>query len=96
MNPRKLPTLSRYKVIQVAAGESHSLALMSTGDVFSWGRGKYGRLGLGHERVQMVPTIIEKLQGKSIMKIAAGNFYFIIFFVFFCLFNFILFELYLI
>eukprot|EP00966_Prymnesium_polylepis_P271023 6261295-Prymnesium_polylepis.1 len=33
--------------IQVAAGESHSLALSSDGCLHSWGVGDYGKLGHG-------------------------------------------------
>lgn len=31
----------------IAAGGWHSLALSTTGEVYVWGRGEYGRLGLG-------------------------------------------------
>ena len=37
------------KVTQVACGDSHVIALTENGEVFSWGCGELGRLGLGHE-----------------------------------------------
>jgi alpha-tubulin suppressor-like RCC1 family protein len=39
--------IDRFKVIEIAAGEDHSLALTEAGEVFSWGHGLYGQLGQG-------------------------------------------------
>jgi len=38
-------------VKQVACGSSHTLALSKKGEVFSWGSGFYGALGVGDARV---------------------------------------------
>lgn len=35
------------RVIDFACGESHSLALVEGGEVFSWGSGQFGELGNG-------------------------------------------------
>ena len=45
--PRPLPSLAALGVVQIACGESHNAALTIHGQVFTWGRGKYGALGLG-------------------------------------------------
>lgn len=37
------------KIATVAAGALHTIAATTEGDVYSWGRGKYGRLGHGDE-----------------------------------------------
>ena len=34
-------------IIEIAVGNSHSLALHRNGHVFSWGAGEFGRLGDG-------------------------------------------------
>ncbi|KAG8657288.1 ultraviolet-B receptor UVR8 [Manihot esculenta] len=47
--------LSR-KVIAVAAGEAHTLALTGDGYVYSWGRGMFGRLGTGSESDELFPV----------------------------------------
>ena len=45
-----------YDVVQVACGASHVLAVTLEHQVFSWGRGDNGRLGLGHQDSCSVPT----------------------------------------
>ncbi len=35
------------RIVAVAAGNQHSLALSEDGKVFAWGDGHYGALGLG-------------------------------------------------
>uniref|UniRef100_A0A2P2KSG4 Uncharacterized protein MANES_03G058900 n=1 Tax=Rhizophora mucronata TaxID=61149 RepID=A0A2P2KSG4_RHIMU len=47
--------LSR-KVISIAAGEGHTLALTGDGCVYSWGRGMFGRLGTGSESDELCPV----------------------------------------
>ncbi|KAI5000184.1 hypothetical protein ZWY2020_004773 [Hordeum vulgare] len=46
------------KVSAVAAGEAHTLALTGDGEVYSWGRGTFGRLGTGREADVHVPTAV--------------------------------------
>ncbi|KAK3161817.1 hypothetical protein QOZ80_1BG0081910 [Eleusine coracana subsp. coracana] len=46
------------KVVAVAAGEAHTVALTGDGEVFSWGRGMFGRLGTGREDDELVPTAV--------------------------------------
>jgi alpha-tubulin suppressor-like RCC1 family protein len=42
-----LESLSGKEVIQVACGETHSLALCKDGKIYGWGLSIYGQLGLG-------------------------------------------------
>ncbi|XP_038548608.1 probable E3 ubiquitin-protein ligase HERC6 isoform X2 [Micropterus salmoides] len=60
-------------VIQVACGNSHSLALTKGGDVFSWGLNSHGQLGLGKEvSLQHTPVLVTALTGVAVTQIAAG------------------------
>ncbi|KAJ9546768.1 hypothetical protein OSB04_019311 [Centaurea solstitialis] len=67
----------RRKVIAIAAGEAHTLALTGDGDVYSWGRGTFGRLGNGSEVDQYFPVKIEfNLRDKvKIVGISAGAYH---------------------
>jgi alpha-tubulin suppressor-like RCC1 family protein len=57
--------LSRLKVVQVACGESHSMALGADGDLFTWGAGDGGRLGLGDIRSRATPERVSFFRCRS-------------------------------
>ncbi|GBF93212.1 hypothetical protein Rsub_05944 [Raphidocelis subcapitata] len=64
-------------VTQVAAGQEHSLALGAGGEVWAWGHGAYGQLGLGPGLTRWVvqPRRVEALVGVRVVAIAAGAFH---------------------
>ncbi|XP_039066288.1 ultraviolet-B receptor UVR8-like isoform X2 [Hibiscus syriacus] len=64
------------KVIAVAAGEAHTLALSGDGYVYSWGRGMFGRLGTGSESDELFPVRV-KFQDSELkfMAVAAGAYH---------------------
>ena len=59
-------------IIQISCGEQHSLALSSTGQIFSWGRNYYGRLGHGDSNNRPVPTQIRALYSVDVRWVSAG------------------------
>ncbi|XP_054650211.1 probable E3 ubiquitin-protein ligase HERC6 isoform X2 [Dunckerocampus dactyliophorus] len=60
-------------VIQVACGDSHSLALTKGGDVFSWGLNSHGQLGAGKAvSMQYEPLLVCALNGIPVTHISAG------------------------
>ena len=62
--------IENKRVIQIACGQNHSLALTSDGDVFSWGSNRSGQLGTGRATFEMAPCKISGLNGFD-AKIAA-------------------------
>jgi len=44
---------------QIAAGSFHACLLDQNDNVLVWGMGGLGRLGLGNELDQLVPTVLE-------------------------------------
>lgn len=56
--PRRLIGLSSKKIVQVAAGRYHSLALSNSGRVYAWGSSKDGKLGLGDLVKHNVPGFL--------------------------------------
>ena len=57
---------------QVACGLCHTVALSSSGEVFTCGSGKYGILGHGDEKNRFVPTKVEIPGGEAVVKVACG------------------------
>ena len=45
--PTLITGLAGKQVVQIACGSSHSAAVTSEGELYTWGRGNYGRLGHG-------------------------------------------------
>lgn len=71
--PREVTTLSGKNIVQIVAGSLHALALTADGEVYSWGRGSNGRLGLGDTINQDTPRLIEALENREIIQIQAGS-----------------------
>ena len=46
-------------MIDIAAGSAHSAAIVSEGDLYSWGFGEYGRLGHGDAETQIKPKMVK-------------------------------------
>jgi hypothetical protein len=67
--PAAVPGLSG--VTAVAAGEEHSLALLSDGTVMAWGENRYGQLGSGSTAGSAVPVPVKGLTG--VTAIAGGG-----------------------
>ena len=51
--------LAGVRVVGVAAGLVHSIALAADGRVFTFGAGDYGQLGHGDEEHQLTPRVVE-------------------------------------
>jgi alpha-tubulin suppressor-like RCC1 family protein len=50
-------------VVQVAAGHWHSMALTTTGELYSWGAGNRGQLGHGGKENLAVPRVVGGIEG---------------------------------
>ena len=60
------------KIVFVAAGVEHTVALAEGGVLWMWGGGLYGHLGLGDRDIRLVPTLgAGEVFGGSIVRIAA-------------------------
>ena len=70
--------LSGKTVLSIAAGDLHSLALTSDGQVFAWGYNANGGLGDGTTTQRTWPVAVDMsgaLSGKSVVAIAAGAYH---------------------
>ena len=75
LTPTLIETLRGVRITAIAMGSFHSLVLSEAGTVYSFGRGKCGKLGHGDENDQPTPKLIEALRGMRICAIAACECY---------------------
>jgi hypothetical protein len=67
------PALSELQVQTIILATHSSAALTADGRVFTWGHGRFGRLGHGNELSLMEPTVIASLLRHRISSLAAGD-----------------------
>lgn len=75
--PKRVEKLAKVK--SIAAGLYHTVALMESGELYSWGRGLYGVLGNGSNQYALEPELNEELEdlrkteGKEIAKVDSAD-----------------------
>lgn len=70
--------LSSKKVVAIAAGAYHSLALCSDGTVVAWGLNSAGQLGNGNTSTSNVPVAVSTagvLAGQKVVALTAGKYF---------------------
>jgi alpha-tubulin suppressor-like RCC1 family protein len=75
IRPALIKALSPHKCVCVDAGELHSAAVTSDGDVYTWGDGFCGQLGHGDKRPVVTPTQVTKggLEDECVSTISCGS-----------------------
>lgn len=58
--------------VSVSGGRVHSLAVMAKQEVWSWGCGRNGRLGLGSSVDEPEPMLVECLEGREVLQAVSG------------------------
>ncbi|XP_021567716.1 E3 ISG15--protein ligase HERC5 [Carlito syrichta] len=71
--PQIVEDLAGVPLVQIAAGEAHSMALSMSGNIYSWGNNEFGQLGLGHTENKDSPSLIEKLDNQEVEFLACGG-----------------------
>ncbi|EIW58162.1 RCC1/BLIP-II [Trametes versicolor FP-101664 SS1] len=63
--------LVERKIVKIACGSQHAIALDSEGRVYGWGYNGYCRLGLGNQQDALVPKLIPQFAGPNELTMAA-------------------------
>ncbi|EDV27643.1 uncharacterized protein TRIADDRAFT_21647, partial [Trichoplax adhaerens] len=72
--PQLVTVLNDENIIKVACGKYHSAALSAKGNLFLWGLGDDGQLGLGNYNLSTEPTILHIGEKKAkVMDVACGD-----------------------
>jgi alpha-tubulin suppressor-like RCC1 family protein len=73
--PRRVPAagFNGERIVMVAAGGAHTVALSEAGHVFTWGYGRNGRLGHGDGNNELAPRQVEagRFGGEKVVFVAA-------------------------
>jgi len=59
--PMIVEKLLGYELSHISSGSYHMLAVSTDGEVFAWGRGENGRLGLNNNKTYNIPTMVPQL-----------------------------------
>ncbi|XP_061997844.1 PH, RCC1 and FYVE domains-containing protein 1-like isoform X2 [Rosa rugosa] len=72
--PRRVEgKLMKNFVEEIACGAYHVAVLTSRTEVYTWGKGANGRLGLGDTEDKFSPTLVEALRDKQVKSIICGT-----------------------
>ncbi|QCD84861.1 Ultraviolet-B receptor UVR8 [Vigna unguiculata] len=69
--PQKVQKFEGIPVKMVAAGAEHSVAITEDGNLYGWGWGRYGNLGLGDRNDRLLPEKVT-VDGYKIALVACG------------------------
>ena len=70
--PKVIESFSGKKIVDVAVGSVHCLAVTEDGEVYSWGRNEQGQLGDTSDITRAIPSVITALDIKEITGVACG------------------------
>ena len=72
--PKQIVYLKHKKISKISAGSIFSVALSTSGEVYVWGNGGQGQLGLGNQRkLSEIPTQVLDLQSEVILDLVCGE-----------------------
>ncbi|KAK4883497.1 hypothetical protein RN001_006816 [Aquatica leii] len=71
--PKMIEALRSKRIRDIACGSSHSAAITSSGELYTWGLGEYGGLGHGDNVTQLKPKQVKGLIGHRVIQVACGS-----------------------
>lgn len=71
--PELISSLRHVKVVSIAAGFAHCLALTDQGVMYSCGYNDRGQLGIGHRISSSEFKIVDYMQGKVVLQVECGQ-----------------------
>ncbi|KAM6313327.1 putative E3 ubiquitin-protein ligase HERC4 [Aegotheles albertisi] len=71
---RLVKELQDQRIVQIACGDQHAMALSRGGALFTWGQNGHGQLGVGSQTMLTPqPQLVKRLKGIPLAQIAAGG-----------------------
>ncbi|KAF7009254.1 hypothetical protein CFC21_023819 [Triticum aestivum] len=70
--PQTIQAFVGISVKMIAAGAEHTAAVTEDGEIYGWGWGRYGNLGLGDRNDRFVPEKVSSVEGEKMVLVACG------------------------
>ncbi|CAI9089324.1 OLC1v1023882C1 [Oldenlandia corymbosa var. corymbosa] len=70
--PLVVAALSGETPISISGGRAHSMAVTARKELWTWGCGRNGRLGLGSSTDETEPMVVDYLEGCEVLQAVAG------------------------
>ena len=64
-----IESLRGKHIVSISAGGAHSACITSTGELYTWGKGRYGRLGHGDSEDQPKPKMVRLIYTHMVLLI---------------------------
>ncbi|TYZ64918.1 hypothetical protein PybrP1_001141 [[Pythium] brassicae (nom. inval.)] len=71
--PQRIEFFDTLPALRVSCGGWHTVVVTKSGACYSFGRGEYGRLGLGDTKSRYKPQQVDALKGEVIVQAACGG-----------------------
>lgn len=71
--PKRIEFFDDIPILRVSCGGWHTVVVAKSGDCYAFGRGEYGRLGLGDTKSRTRPHLVKALAGKPVNHAACGG-----------------------
>lgn len=71
--PKLIEALLHVDVVSLDCGPQHVAVVGSSGEVYTWGNGSYGKLGLGSEESQLEPQRVAFSEPVKITEVYCGD-----------------------
>ena len=71
--PTVVSGLVGKQITQISCGSNYSAAVTSDGELYTWGRGNYGRLGHGNSDGTSTPHLVQGLREHKIVDVSCGS-----------------------
>lgn len=71
--PTKIEFFADKEVVNVYCGATYSAAITANGELYTWGRGTFGRLGHNNSDDKNVPTLVQALKQYKVIDVTLGS-----------------------
>lgn len=70
-----MESLAHMTTVDIAAGSGHSLAITDSKEMYAWGSGKYGELGINNSKLVNVQHATKVDFSGAVSQVSAGVFH---------------------